>query len=126
MPDVPDEWQIVDEDAVAREQEARESEAGDSSLAAGRTSDVPTASAAPIKRGRGRPKGTPKTGGRVKGSPRSYTAPEVRAELLSKSNFMDRMARIANGEKIWAGGKDHMHKAEWRVPTIEQQHRASV
>jgi hypothetical protein len=37
---------------------------------------------------------------------------------------MERMARIATGEKIWSGSKDPLHKAEWRVPTIEQQQRA--
>jgi hypothetical protein len=85
-------------------------------------SDAP--SSAPIKRGRGRPKGYPKTGGRQKGGIKSYSAPEVRAELVAKSNLMERMARIATGEKIWSGSKDPLHKAEWRVPTIEQQQRA--
>lgn len=101
----------------------------DSETLEGSTDDAPGVVEAegavePPKRGRGRPKGTPKTGGRVKGSPRSYSAPEVRAELLTKSNAIDKLADIAAGRKIFSGAKAPGQKPGWYYPTIEQQQRA--
>jgi hypothetical protein len=94
------------------------------SLTDSRASDAP--SSAPIKRGRGRPKGLGKVpgSGRQKGGIKSYSAPEVRAELLKMSNAVEKMARIANGEKVYCGAGPN-HKPDWRYPTLQEQQKAA-
>jgi hypothetical protein len=75
------------------------------------------------RRGPGRPKGLPKTGGRQKGA-RNWTHPEIRAELLDKSNALDVLAAIVRGDKLYAGPHGTVGKAGWRVPTLTQRLRA--
>ena len=98
----------------------------DSETLEGSTDDAPAVveaegAAEPPKRGRGRPKGTPKTGGRVKGSPRSYSAPEVRQELLAKSNAIAVLADIAAGRKLYVAAPTLGHKPGWQYPTMKER-----
>jgi hypothetical protein len=82
---------------------------------------APTANATPIKRGRGRPKGTPKTGGRVKGSPKSYSAPEVRQALLQRSNAIEVLADICAGKKLYVAAPTLGNKPDWTYPTMKER-----
>jgi hypothetical protein len=71
----------------------------------------------PEPRKRGRPKGTPKTGGRTKAPP--LTAPEIRDALLGKSNAIEELCKIAKGEQMrWSGPTG---KVVWRYPTAQEQ-----
>lgn len=75
----------------------------------------------PKKRGPGRPKGLPKTGGRQK-AVRNWTNPEIRNELLNRSNAIEALASIAAGEKQrWAGPTG---KQQSRYPTAQEQLQA--
>src|SRR5262245_31887420 len=110
-----------DEDALDHEDESETS------------SDVPAANpeptaqatdpfnpdAPPPKRGRGRPKGYAKTGGRVKGSPKSWSAPEIR-DMIINGGTIELMLDIVAGKKIYcADGPSR--KPGWYYPTLRER-----
>jgi hypothetical protein len=107
----------IDEDQLSRSTPDDAAELQDASEGSVEASDTD-----PPKQPRrkpGRPKGIPKTGGRVKGSPRSYTAPEIRNELLERSNFIGGIADMAFGRKMYCSGPTG--KPEWRYPTMRER-----
>jgi hypothetical protein len=58
------------------------------------------------------------------GSPRSWSAPEIRAELLSRSNAIEVLADICAGKKLFCGPKGEAGKPAWRYPSIAHRMRA--
>ena len=113
----------LDDDNLDREpEESLQEDSGE----AGALADEPQADldAPPPKRCRGRPPGLPKTGGRQKGSPRSYGAPEVRQELLSRSNAIEVLADICAGKKPYCGSGTLGNKPSWQYPSMKDCLRA--
>ena len=114
----PDE---IDEDELSRDLSRSSPEANGATDAVPGEFDKASDTGEPPKQPRrpGRPKGLPKTGGRVKGSPKSYTAPEIRNELLERSNFIGGIADMAFGRKMYCSGPTG--KPEWRYPQMKER-----
>ena len=69
----------------------------------------------PIKRGPGKPKGLPKTGGRVKNKP-SKMGREAREYLAKHSNYLEIISRICAGKSVKMSGptgKQRWFHPEW-------------
>jgi hypothetical protein len=60
----------------------------------------------------------------VKGSPRSYSAPEVRAELLDRSNAIQVLADICAGRKLYCDSGSIGNKPSWQYPSLKNRLRA--
>jgi hypothetical protein len=75
----------------------------------------------PGKRGRGRPKGTPKTGGRVK---EDVSDAEIQRTLrVATPRIIERMVLIASGSDVWHSGTTG--KACSKPATLREQLRAA-
>lgn len=76
----------------------------------------------------GRPKGYPKTGGRVKGV-KNWTHPEIRDALLSKSEAIETIADIVAGRPMLCGTERTSAETGagvpvWRYPTLSHRIKA--
>ena len=80
------------------------------------TSDAP-------KRGRGRPRGYPKSGGRQKGT-KNYSQLEIRAELLDRSNAIQVLADIVAGRKLYCASGTLGAKPGWVYPSMRDRIKA--
>jgi hypothetical protein len=71
-------------------------------------------------RGRGRPKGLAKTGGRKKGTPNQYlTSKQIRDVLLRKSDALDVLADIVQGKQYLTAGPTG--KSFWTYPSMAER-----
>jgi hypothetical protein len=85
-----------------------------------RASESPTPAGVPPKRGPGRPKGYPKTGGRQKGG-KNWSHAEIVADLTPKA--MRVVSTILSGKKILVAGPTG--KPQWRLATMPELIRAT-
>jgi hypothetical protein len=73
----------------------------------------------PVPRKRGRPKGYPKTGGRVKGTPNiSLSDLAAEAEILA--------LEVMKGQQVYAGPSGSVGKPGWRYPSMEQRIKVAL
>ena len=72
------------------------------------------------KHGPGRPKGTPKTGGRKKGTPNRHTA-QTRDRIQELGDPIAFLADVMNGKRMVAAGEPGDMKKTWVYPTLAQR-----
>ena len=77
----------------------------------------------PLPKKVGRPKGTPKTGGRKKGT-KNWTNPQIRDALLEKSDAINVLADVVAGKQMYAGSAGSVGKPGWRYSTLQQRLQA--
>ena len=79
---------------------------------------------APLKRPPGRPKGTPKTGGRQKGTPNRSTV-QTRERIRKLADPIGFLADVMDGKRMSAAGESGDAKKTWCYPTLAQRVQAS-
>ncbi len=89
----------------------------------GRTS-APAPAAPPVKRRPGKPKGLPKSGGRVKGTPNRSTA-QTRDRIQELADPIAFLADVMAGKRMVAAGEPGDMKKTWCYPTLAQRVQAS-
>ncbi len=82
------------------------------------------APAAPAKRGPGKPKGLPKSGGRVKGTPNRCTV-QTRDRIQELADPIAFLADVMAGKRMTAAGEPGDMKKTWCYPTLAQRVQAS-
>ncbi len=89
----------------------------------GKTS-APAPAAPAAKRGPGKPKGYPKSGGRVKGTPNRSTV-QTRDRIQELGDPIAFLADVMNGKRMVAAGEPGDMKKTWCYPTLAQRVQAS-
>ncbi len=82
------------------------------------------APAAPTKRGPGKPKGLPKSGGRVRGTPNRSTV-QTRDRIQELADPIGFLADVMAGTRMVAAGEPGDRKKTWCYPTLAQRVQAS-
>ncbi len=85
---------------------------------------APAPAASPVKRGPGKPKGYPKSGGRVKGTPNRSTV-QTRDRIQELGDPIAFLADVMNGKRMVAAGEPGDMKKTWCYPTLAQRVQAS-
>ena len=96
---------------------------GAGALPGGRTS-APASAASPAKRKPGRPRGTPKSGGRKKGTPNRSTV-QTRDRIQELADPIAFLADVMGGKRMTAAGELGDKKRTWAYPTLAQRVQAS-
>ena len=72
------------------------------------------------KRKPGRPRGTPKTGGRKKGTPNSDRSATVE-RIQREADPIGFLCKVCNGDRMQAAPEPGAKKREWWYPTADQR-----
>jgi hypothetical protein len=87
------------------------------------SSAVPAPEKAPAKRGPGKPKGHPKSGGRKKGTP-NHTTAQTRDRIQQLADPIDFLADVMNGRRMVAAAEHGAMAKTWVFPTLAQRIQA--
>ena len=79
-----------------------------------------TITAEKAKRGPGRPKGYPRSGGRQKGTPNRDRAATIE-KIMREADPLLYLCKIARGDRLEAGDGSHAKKKTWWFPTGDQR-----
>ncbi len=85
---------------------------------------TPAPGAPPAKRGPGKPKGLPKSGGRVKGTPNRSTV-QTRDRIQELADPIAFLADVMAGKRMVGAGEPGDMKKTWVYPTLAQRVQAS-
>ncbi len=81
---------------------------------------APAPAAPPAKRGPGKPKGLPKSGGRAKGTPNRSTI-QTRDRIQELADPIAFLSDVMNGVRMTAAGEVGDMKRTWVFPTLQQR-----
>ena len=95
----------------------------DSGLSTLLDDDEPSAATEIRKRKPGRPKGQPRTGGRMKGTPNRSTV-QTRERIQELADPIAFLADVMAGKRMVAAGEPGDMKKTWCYPSLEQRLRA--
>ncbi len=84
---------------------------------------APAPAAASAKRRPGRPRGQPKSGGRMKGTPNKSTA-QTRDRIQELADPIQFLADVMNGVRMTAAGEPGDKSRTWVYPTLAQRVQA--
>ena len=84
---------------------------------------APAPTAPPTKRGPGKPKGLPKSGGRVKGTPNRSTV-QTRDRIQELADPIAFLADVMAGKRMTASGEPGDMKKTWCFPSLAQRIQA--
>ena len=84
---------------------------------------APAPTAPPTKRGPGKPKGLPKSGGRVKGTPNRSTV-QTRDRIQELADPIAFLADVMAGKRMVAAGEPGDMKKTWCYPSLTQRIQA--
>lgn len=85
---------------------------------------APVPAAPPAKRGPGRPRGYPKSGGRAKGTPNRSTV-QTRERIQELADPIAFLSDVMAGKRMVAAGEAGDMKKTWCYPTLAQRVQAS-
>ena len=122
-PEMPPGFVIVPDDSEQEGVLAPERSGGSPGTLQDGGSAVPAPAASPAKRGPGKPKGLPKSGGRTKGTPNRSTV-QTRERIQELADPIAFLADVMAGKRMVAAGEPGGMKKTWCYPSLEQRLRA--